>query len=237
MGLLTIIYEDNHLLVVNKPPLLATMGVQAGEDSLVARAKEFLREKYHKPGNVFVGVVSRLDSWVSGVIVLARTSKAAGRLNEQFRNRQVKKTYLAIIPDDKSLAESGELRHRLKKDERKHCMIAYPSDGPSLELLNFQSAVLNYETLGRYNGLRLISIQLETGRKHQIRVQFASEGCPIIGDRKYGSMLDFSRGIALHSYKLEFRHPTREEMLCFRVDPPSDWNLARFKTAISPVDK
>lgn len=216
------------MLVLNKPPLLATMGVQAGEDSLVSRGKKYLQKKYQKPGNVYLGVVSRLDAWVSGLIVLARTSKAAGRLNDQFRNRLTKKTYLAIVPDRRSLPESGELRHRLTKDERKRRMIAHPENGLAVQPPGSQLAVLNFVTLARYNLNRLIEIQLHTGRKHQIRVQLASCGCSILGDRKYGSEFDFARGIALHSYRLELKHPTRKENLVFQVDPPSYWNLARF---------
>jgi len=230
MSSIDVLYEDNHLLVVNKPARLPTMGVRSGEDSLITRGKEYIKQKYHKPGNVYLGVVSRLDAWVSGVIVLARTSKAANRLNDQFRNRLTKKTYLAIVSDRKNFPEQGELRHRLFKDEGNHRMVAITEEPLESEDRKTQLAVLNFFTRGRYNSERLIEIQLETGRKHQIRAQFSSLGCPIVGDQKYGSSHPFKEGIALHSYRLEFEHPVSKEWLTFVTSPPRFWHLDRFQT-------
>ena len=221
-----ILFEDNHLLVVDKPALLPTMGVQEGDDSLVKQAKEYLRRKYNKPGNVYLGVVSRLDSFVSGVIVLARTSKAASRLTDQFRRRAVGKYYLAIIPDEPTLPDAGELEDRLVKDESLHRMVVLKKNAPSAE--QEKVAKLDYRTLGRHNQQRLLAVSLKTGRKHQIRVQLAAAGCPIIGDRKYESPASFKKGIALHSHRLVIEHPTTKETRSFQSDPPPFWRIDRF---------
>ncbi len=138
---LKVIFEDNHLLVVDKPPLLATMGAREGDDSLIEQARAYLKHKFNKPGNVYVGVVSRLDSFVSGVIVLARTSKAASRLSEQFRNRSVVKKYWAIVPDQLS-TDSGQLEDRLFKDESRQRMVALKKDSPP----NLARKSLDYDT-------------------------------------------------------------------------------------------
>ena len=221
-----ILFEDNHLLVVDKPALLPTMGVSEGEDSLVNRAKDYLRKKYNKQGNVYLGVVSRLDSFVSGLVVLARTSKAASRLADQFRRRTIDKTYLAIVADDDSLADEGRLENRLVKNESQHRMEALAMDAkrhPQERL-----ASLAYQTVGRHRGQRLLEIKLETGRKHQIRVQLAAVGCPIIGDRKYESSLAFESGIALHSQRLVIQHPTLKSPQSFHYTPPGFWRIDRF---------
>jgi 23S rRNA pseudouridine1911/1915/1917 synthase len=221
-----ILFEDNHLLVIDKPALLPTMGVRDGEDSLVNQVKDYLRQKYNKPGNVYLGVVSRLDSFVSGVIVLARTSKAASRLTDQFRRRAVSKNYLAIVPDIQSLPDFGQLQDRLIKDESLHRMVALNKNSPAHP--QEKAAKLSFRTLGRHDGQRLLAISLETGRKHQIRVQLAAAGCPVIGDRKYKSPETFKKGIALHSHRLAFEHPTTKETQSFQTDPPRFWRIDRF---------
>ncbi len=223
---LQILFEDNHLLVVNKPALLPTMGVRAGEDSLVNRAKDYLRKKYNKPGNVYLGVVSRLDAFASGVIVFARTSKAASRLTDQFRRRTVTKNYLAIVPDLPGLPEHGRLQDRLIKDESQHRMVALHRN--STPRPQEKIATLVYHNLGRFQGNRLLAISLETGRKHQIRVQLAAAGCPIIGDRKYKSPVTFEKGIALHAHRLVIQHPTTKLTQSFQADPPRFWRIDRF---------
>ena len=224
--LLKILFEDNHLLVIDKPALLPTMGVSEGEDSLVNRAKGYLRQKYNKPGNVYLGVVSRLDSFVSGVIVLARTSKSASRLSDQFRRRTPVKTYLAMVPDLPDFMSQGRLRHRMVKNESERRMATLPDS--AVEQEGEKLAVLTYRTLGLSRGQRLLEVKLETGRKHQIRVQLAAMGCPIVGDRKYDSDREFPIGIALHSHRLEFEHPTQKSLQSFQSAPPQFWRIERF---------
>ncbi|MEM9413633.1 MAG: RNA pseudouridine synthase [Planctomycetota bacterium] len=219
---MNVIYEDNHLLIVDKPSLLPTMGVSKGDSSLISKAKDYIKKKYQKPGNVYLGVVSRLDSWVSGVIVLARTSKAAARLNDQFAKSNVSKIYLAIV--DGEIPESGELENWVAKNERLRRMECV-SEGT--ERAKF--ARLRFRKIGQYGTKRLLEIELLTGRKHQIRLQLSDFGFPILGDVKYDSELQFPKGISLHSLKLKLEHPTLKEELVFKADPPSYWDVDRFK--------
>lgn len=214
---LDVLYEDNHLLVVNKPAGLATQGVMEGTASVVTAAKEYLKRKYKKPGNVYVGVVSRLDASVSGVLVLARTSKAAARLTEQFRARSTEKTYWALVGQPPEPAE-GELEHWLLKDERAMRMKTVRRYTPAA-----LHARLDYRTLRAEKKHTLLEIRLHTGRKHQIRVQLAEIGCPILGDKKYGSRAAFPAGIALHSRRLAIDHPTTKERLVFEAKLPKAW--------------
>ena len=187
---LEILYEDNHLLVVNKRAMLPTMGVADDQPSLLKLAKEYVREKYQKPGNVYLGVVSRLDAPVTGVTLLARTSKGAARLSASFRDRKVRKVYWAVV--DGELPEaSGVLEHYLRKDERHRKVHVTHADCPDAQL-----ARLRYQVLKVSADRSLLEIQLETGRKHQIRVQLAKLGFPIVGDKKYGSQRYFCNGIA-----------------------------------------
>jgi len=241
MSKLNVIFEDNHLLVIDKPPLLATMGSKPGEDSLYLQAQRYLKEKYNKPGNVFVGVVSRLDSFVSGVVVLARTSKAASRLSQQFRDGSIEKTYWAILPGlpSQSLPASGRLIDRVVKNEAQHRMVVLPPTSPPVA--GEREARLSYQTIGattstrintktsKSNQFHLVEIKLETGRKHQIRVQFSNSGFPIVGDRKYDSDVKFERGIALHSRRLTIQHPTQKILQSFESPVPDCWNVQRFK--------
>ncbi|MCH2183177.1 MAG: RluA family pseudouridine synthase [Mariniblastus sp.] len=221
----SILYEDNHLLVVNKPALLATMGVSTGETSLVTLVKDYLKKKYDKPGNVYLGVVSRLDAFVSGVTVLARTSKAAARLNDQFRQALVEKTYWAIVPDNLP-SERGRLKDRLVKDDARRRMITVGKQDARYE--EGKEARLTYQVIGRCRDQCLVQIHLETGRKHQIRVQLEAIGCPIVGDRKYNSPLHFDPGIALHSRQLKITHPTLKKEMAFESPPGDSWQLDRF---------
>lgn len=227
---LNVLFEDNHLLVVDKPPLLPTMGAREGDDSLINQARQYIKQKYDKPGNVYLGVVSRLDSFVSGVIVLARTSKAASRLSEQFRSRTVEKKYWAIVPDNLP-ADTGHLEDWLIKDESRHRMIVVQAK--SVKAPGAKVARLHYKTIGtnefkNVHHLRLIEIELETGRKHQIRVQLENAGCPVLGDRKYGSKLPFKRGIALHSRKLVIEHPTQRVLQSFQAETPPWWDIDKY---------
>ncbi len=214
-----ILYEDNHLLAVVKPAGLATMGVAAEFPSLVKLAKRHVKRKYHKPGNVYLGVVSRLDSPVSGVVLFARTSKAAARLTEQFRAHRVEKIYWALVEGNlKSL--SGMLTHHLARDDPHRRMKIV---GAALQ--GAQEASLSYRRLKivRKN-LSLVEVELHTGRKHQIRLQFAESGHPIVGDRKYGSRRIFGRGIALHARRLTVDHPIRHECMTFEAPLPKTWD-------------
>ena len=231
-GKLNVIFEDNHLLVIDKPPLLATMGSKPGEDSLYLQARSYIKQKYNKPGNVFIGVVSRLDSFVSGVVVLARTSKAASRLSKQFRDGSVQKTYWAIIPNgspDQSIPRSGRLVDRLVKNEAQHRMVVVSKSSPPVP--SEKEARLNYQTIGETPNreFRLVEIELETGRKHQIRVQFSNANCAIIGDKKYDSNVPFERGIALHSRRLTIQHPTKRVLQSFESSVPACWKVERFQ--------
>ena len=218
-NLLEIIYEDNHLLVINKPAALPTMGVAADKPSVLSIAKQYIKEKNDKPGNVYLGVVSRLDAPVTGVLLMARTSKAASRLSEQFRKREVEKVYHAIVegvPDERR----ATLQHWLRKDERHRRMHVTMKDTETA-----QEAKLRFRVLRQLCGdLTLLEVHLETGRKHQIRVQLAAIGHAVVGDRKYKSGVRFRDGIALHSYRLKFMHPIKHEPLELTVPEPKSWS-------------
>lgn len=219
---LNILYEDNHLLAINKPAGLATMGVPSSQTSLLDLAREYVKRKHHKPGNVYLGVVSRLDALVTGVVLLARTSKAASRLSLQFRQREVKKIYWALVGDSVS-PETGEMIDWLcKRESLQRMVVSTPSSKDSVE------ARLTYRVMGRHGRGSWLEIELLTGRKHQIRVQLSSRGYPLLGDRKYGSSHAFSRGIALHARQLEFIHPVRREPVCLVAEPPNYWPPASF---------
>jgi 23S rRNA pseudouridine1911/1915/1917 synthase len=224
MGRLDVLYEDNHLLVVNKPAGLPTQGAAAGEDSLVSRAKDYLKEKYHKPGNVYVGVVSRLDAEVTGVVVLARTSKAAARLSEQFREAEVIKTYWAVV-EGAPRAFSGMLVDWLEKSEHQRKMII-------VDAARGQEARLRFRQLASLASRQtLLEVNLETGRKHQIRVQLARYGCPIVGDARYGASEPFPRGIALHARRLQITHPSRKMPCEFLAPLPESWRSLKLDEA------
>jgi 23S rRNA pseudouridine1911/1915/1917 synthase len=214
---LEILYEDNHLLAVNKPAGLATMGVAQGETSLVVLARQYIKRRYNKPGKVYLGVVSRLDTETSGVVVFARTSKAAARLTEQFRTREVRKTYWAIVVARPRLAE-GDLVDWLWKDEARQRMAVVEASTAGAK-----EARLRYRTVGRAGSGTLLEIDLLTGRKHQIRVQLSARGWPVLGERKYGRGGPFAAGIALHARRLEFEHPVRRERLELVAPLPPAW--------------
>lgn len=221
----TVLYEDNHLLVVDKPALLPTMGVAPGKLSLLEACKVYIREKYRKPGNVYLGVVSRLDAPVTGVLPIARTSKAAARLTEAFRTRNVEKTYWAVVMPEVRFRGYGDdwivLEDWLVKDERHRRMHV-----TSEQTAGAQRAVLRFRRLQSCDEGDLLEVELETGRKHQIRLQLAHHGLPIVGDRKYGSRVQFAPGIALHARRLAMMHPVRKEPFEFVAELPKSW--ARF---------
>jgi len=218
---LEVLYEDNHVLVVNKPAGLATQGVAEGTASVLTRAKNYLKRKYSKPGNVYLGIVSRLDSTVSGVLVLARTSKAAERLTKQFQSGEVSKTYWALVEKLPQPAQ-GELSDWVLKDDKARCMKIVPP-----RTRGAQHARLKYRTLGKEKLGALVEVELLTGRKHQIRLQLSEIGCSIVGDRKYGNRQTFAeQAIALHCVRLELTHPTTHKRLSFVCPPPLNWKLS-----------
>lgn len=217
-----ILYEDNHLLVVVKPVNIPSQADDSGDPDLLTLLKEDLKARYQKPGNVYLGLVHRLDRPVGGVMVFAKTSKAASRLSEQIRTREFKKNYLAVIHGSPECL-NGRLRHYLRKDQSNNTVKAFNEPQPEAK-----EAILEYEIIARRDNLGLGKIHLTTGRSHQIRVQFAAISHPLYGDQKYGA--DISRPgqqIALWSAELTFKHPTRDELMQFNSDPPSvyPWNL------------
>ncbi len=212
-----VLYEDNHLLIVDKPAPLATMGTPAGEESLIDLAKQYIKDKYRKPGNVYLGIVSRLDSMVTGALVLSRTSKSAARMNKLFASGQVKKTYWALVQPGPA-ASTGEWTDWVEKNELKHRMQVTSSSAQSAK-----QARLAYRVLKRSKGASLVEVDLRTGRKHQIRVQFSSRGCPVVGDRKYGGPSRFQHGIALHSREVQFEHPVKKTDVRIVAPLPPYW--------------
>ena len=213
-GNVDILYEDNHILVVNKPAGMLSQGDKTGDDSILDVLKAYIKEKYHKPGNVFLGSVHRLDRPVSGVMVFARTSKALTRLTKALKERKIKKRYYAIVEGVVKDTE-GKLVHHLLKDKGNNTVKAFAREGK-----NTKEAALNYKVKGVAGGFTLLDIDLITGRPHQIRVQLAAALFPIAGDVKYGSKHRFAdKNICLHSYNLSFMHPVRKEEMNFVYYP------------------
>ena len=215
--LFSVLHEDNHLLVVDKPAHLPTMGVPEGEPSLLAAARQYIKQKYNKPGNVYLGIVSRLDAPVTGAVVIARTSKAAARLTKQFRERSVRKCYWTLLEKQPNPLEAT-LVDWLRHDERHRRMHITTSSYP-----DSQEARLTYRTIRRVAGAILVEIELLTGRKHQIRVQLSHHGVPVLGDRKYDSRRKFPSGIALHARSLTFEHPVLKTPVEVVAPMPQAW--------------
>ncbi|WP_417740593.1 RluA family pseudouridine synthase [Rosistilla oblonga] len=211
-----ILFEDNHLLVIDKPAGIATQGVTDGT-SVFDQASEYIRVKYQKPGKVYLGIVSRLDTVTSGVLVLARTSKAASRLSDMLRRRTIEKRYLAVVEGTLPDAE-GTLVDFVRKDDAAHRMVVCRESTADAKRAELRYRVI--ESSGRQS---LIEVELITGRKHQIRLQLASRGMPVIGDRKYDASSTFPQGIALHAWQLTFEHPTKREPMSFECRPPKSW--------------
>ncbi|MEI8372510.1 MAG: RluA family pseudouridine synthase [Planctomycetota bacterium] len=220
---LDVLYEDNHLLVLNKPAGLPTMGTPDGTPTLLSAAKDYIKQKYQKPGDVYLGIMSRLDAPVTGVILLARTSKAAARMTEQFRTHAVQKIYWALV-EGAPYPANGNLINWVIHDERHRCMHVVDSTCSEAK-----EARLTYCLLSNDSRMSLLEVELETGRKHQIRLQMAHHGHPVVGDRKYGSQLKFSSGIALHALRLVVAHPTRGETMLFEAPLPKSWPTTRLR--------
>ena len=221
---LDVLYEDNHLLVVNKQANLPTMGVPRGQSSLAALARAYLKRKYGKPGNAYLGIVSRLDAVVTGVVVLARTSKAANRLTQQFRRGDVGKIYWAMV-EQSPQPPSGQCIDWVLKNEQQRKMVVVQRSQPGA-----REARLSYSLIRRQPNDAALRICLETGRKHQIRLQLAHRGYPILGDHKYGSQRKFKPGIALHARGLQFQHPVRQVAMQFIAPLPTTWRCFRLDT-------
>ena len=220
MSDLSVIYEDNHILVVNKAAGLLVQGDQTGDESLVDIAKRYIKDKYQKPGNVFLGLVHRLDRPTTGVIVLARTSKALTRLNQQFKDRLTKKVYRAVVSG--SPEPKARLEHFLRKNSSQNKSFHYPKN-----TLNTKHAILRYRYIEQLRSYHVLEIELETGRHHQIRVQLAAVGLHIKGDLKYGAKRPNQNGsIHLHAQSLALAHPTTKEEMIFIAPYPDDviWN-------------
>lgn len=218
----SVLYEDNHLLVLNKQVGIATMGVSTGEVSLFTLARQYVKVKYNKPGEVYLGVVSRLDLPVSGVVVFARTSKAASRLNEQFKNHSVQKTYRALVEGTLRPEEAELADYICENKETRQLWIPSKLTEAAKSRFSPKEARLRYRVLEYFSNTTLVEIELLTGRKHQIRLQLANQGVPIIGDGKYGAKPVEQSGICLHAYKLAITHPTTRELIEF-IAPPPNW--------------
>lgn len=216
---LNVIYEDNHLLVVNKPAGLLVQGDQTGNTTLLDYAKSYIKVKYNKPGEVFLGLAHRLDRPTSGIVVLARTSKALTRLNQQFKERSPKKTYWALVEGNPK--NEDKLQHFLKRNAKSNKSFANLSEVP-----DSKKAILSYKCIKKLQHYSLLEINLLTGRHHQIRAQLAAEKLFIKGDLKYGAKRPNVDGsIHLLARSLEIIHPVRKELLCFTATPPSKDNL------------
>jgi len=219
---MSILYEDNHLLFVEKPVNVPVQGDRSGDQDLLSFLKNDLKTRYNKPGNVYLGLVHRLDRPVGGVMVFAKTSKAASRLSDTIRRNKMGKDYLAVV-HGKPERTAATLTDYLVKDRRKNKVFVTGKDTK-----NARKAVLDYKVIGEKNNLSLLSIQLHTGRPHQIRVQLASRHIPLYGDQKYGSSVNKAgQQIALWSCKLRLEHPVRREEMIIKSSPPSEypWHL------------
>ncbi len=222
--LLDVLYEDNHVVAVNKPGGWPTAHFDGDDETVDRLVKSYLKEKYAKPGNVFLGVVHRLDKPTSGVLLFARTSKAAARLSEQFRENAIEKTYWAV-----GEMEGGETPPQLAgmwgtmddwlwHDDAGHRVLAVPADTPGAK-----PARTHFQVKAKHGGLMLLELRPQTGRKHQLRVQLASRGCPVFGDTKYGGSRPFGHSIALHARSITFLHPTKNEPITLTAELPKGW--------------
>ena len=214
---MTVVYEDNHVIIVNKSSSEIVQGDKTGDKPLSETVKEYIKEAYAKPGNVFLGVVHRLDRPVSGLVLFARTSKALPRLNDMFRNGEVRKTYWAIVKDAPP-QPSGTLEHWLVRNEKQNKSYAYDREVP-----NSKKAILNYRVIGSSDNYYLLEVDLKTGRHHQIRCQLAKMGCSIKGDLKYGAKRSNPDGsISLHARSISFTHPVSKKPIEAVAPVPED---------------
>ena len=215
-----ILYEDNHRIVCIKPAGVLSQSDGSGAPDMLTILKRYIKEKYQKPGEVYLGLVHRLDRPVSGVMVFARTSKAASRLSEQIRTRKMEKLYRCVV--NGILEGSGRLENFISKDEDRNIVTVSDSEKPG-----FKASYLDYRAVDTKDGLTLAEIKLGTGRSHQIRAQMAHNGYPLVGDQKYGQKDNRCKDIALESFRLSFEHPVRREFITFEAPIPAEfpWNL------------
>lgn len=214
---MTVLYEDNHVIIVSKRVGEIVQGDKTGDVPLLDTVKQYVAERYNKPGNVFLGLVHRLDRPVSGVVLFARTSKALSRLSELFRTRALRKVYWAIVANQPAQPE-GTLTHWLTRNERTNTARAYDREVPGSK-----KAVLDYKVVAHSDRYCLLEIELHTGRHHQIRCQLSKMGCPIKGDLKYGApRSNPDGGISLHARKLEFEHPVSHLPISVTAPVPDD---------------
>lgn len=220
-----VLYEDNHIIIVNKESGEIVQGDKTGDTPLSDTVKEYIKEKYQKPGSVFLGVVHRLDRPVSGVVVFARTSKALTRLNAMFRDGEVHKTYWAITKNAPASPE-GALEHWLVRNEKQNKSYAYDHEVPQSK-----KALLHYKVIGHNDNYNLLEVQLMTGRHHQIRCQLAAMGCPIKGDLKYGAKRSNPDGsISLMARRVSFTHPVSKQLLTVEAPLPENSLWRTFST-------
>ena len=216
-AMINVIYEDNHLLVVEKPINVPCQADSSGDEDLLTMLKKYLKKKYNKPGDVYLGLVHRLDRPVGGVMVFAKTSKAAKRLSKQIQNHELKKIYYAVI--EGRVPDGGVLKDKLLKDEKTNMTIVSPLG---------KDAELSYNLISFINNLSLVRINLKTGRSHQIRVQFSSRKLPLYGDQRYNCKA-LKDQIALFAQKLEFVHPVTKEIMSFELPLPERYPFILFK--------
>ncbi len=212
------LYEDNHLLVVSKPAGLLTQPDSSEDPALEEMLKSYIKRRDEKPGNVYLGVVHRIDRPVSGVVIFAKTSKALVRLNQMVKDRNIKKIYWAIVANPKvEVAASAELKHHIERSSKKNRSFAYDRPTPTSK-----EGILNYRTLARGDKYRLLEVDLQTGRHHQIRCQLSRVGLPIKGDLKYGAVRENSdTSISLHARSVTFAHPVTKEKLTITAPTPA----------------
>ena len=215
---INIIYEDNHLLVVEKPINIPVQEDSSKDMDLLTMLKEYIKYKYNKPGNVYLGLLHRLDRPVGGIMVFAKTSKASSRLSNQIRENKFNKIYYAVVEND--IKESGTLVNKLLKDTKNN--IVKVDDNGKL-------SKLEYKKICKVNNLNLIEIKLYTGRSHQIRVQLSYNGNPLYGDQKYNKNAKVGEQLALFAYKLEFYHPISNELMSFKLELPGRYPFSLFK--------
>lgn len=225
-----ILFEDNHIIVVLKPQNVPSQADESNDKDMLTMVKDYIKEKYNKPGNVYVGLVHRLDRPTGGVMVFAKTSKAASRLSEQFKNGEAEKTYYAVVRGNLKLSQ-GKLVNYLLKDEKNNKVQIVP-----MSTSGAKKAELSYNKLESYDNLHLLKVKLGTGRGHQIRVQLANIGVPVYGDQKYGGEDMPKANLNLFAVELKIYHPITKEKMVFRVYPPEKsamWNKFNLEKYLS----